>query len=203
MPRLTEQTRAKRRDHVLTSALTCFAEKGFHATSMDDVIAATGWSSSAVYRHFRSKEELIQAAAERGLGLVHDTFARLLDLRPTPTPARTLAILVGELETRTAQPGLDMTKLAVQAWAEVLGNPGLKTLARDHYTAARARLAELAARWRADGHLRPGADPEATAAVLFALMPGLIISHHLVADVTLRELTDGLAALGTALTDPD
>ncbi|MET8830417.1 TetR/AcrR family transcriptional regulator [Streptomyces sp. NPDC004610] len=202
MPRLTEQTRAQRREHVLTSALTCFAEKGFHATSMDDVIAATGWSSSAVYRHFRSKEELIQAAAERGLGLVHDTFARLLTLRPTPTPAQTLAILVGELETRMAQPGHDMTKLAVQAWAEVLGNPGLRSFAQDRYTAARERLAELAGRWRADGRLSADADPEATAAVLFALMPGLIISHHLVADVTLRQLTAGLTALGTALADP-
>ncbi|MFB7633215.1 TetR/AcrR family transcriptional regulator [Streptomyces sp. NPDC056149] len=199
MPRLSEETRAKRRDHVLTSAWTCFAEKGFHATSMDDVIAATGMSSSAVYRHFRSKDELIKASAESGIGLVRDTFVRLLAQRPTPTPAQTLAILVDELHARTEHPRYDMTSLAVQAWAEALGNPQVRDLSREQYTRARQRLTELAERWKAEGHLNPDADPAAAASVLFALMPGLIVSHHLITDVTLKELTDGLTALGTAL----
>ncbi|MFI9761360.1 TetR/AcrR family transcriptional regulator [Streptomyces sp. NPDC051963] len=201
MPRLSEETRAKRRDHVLTSAWTCFAEKGFHATSMDDVIAATGMSSSAVYRHFRSKDELIRASAESGLGLVHDTFVRLLAVRPTPSPAQTLATLVDELRARTEHPRYDMTRLAVQAWAEALGNPQVRELAREQYTQARQRLTELAERWKAEGHLQPDADPAAAAAALFALIPGLIISHHLITDVTLKELTNGLAGLGTALRD--
>ncbi|NED82480.1 helix-turn-helix transcriptional regulator, partial [Streptomyces sp. SID11233] len=57
MPRLSEDTRARRREHILRSAWACFSRDGFHAASMDDVIAATGVSSSAVYRYFRSKEE--------------------------------------------------------------------------------------------------------------------------------------------------
>ncbi|AKA01949.1 transcriptional regulator [Streptomyces noursei ZPM] len=199
MPRLNEETRAKRRDHVLTSAWTCFAEKGFHATSMDDVIAATGMSSSAVYRHFRSKDELVRASAESGLGLVRDTFARLLAQRPTPSPAETLATLVDELRARTEHPRYDMTSLAVQAWAEALGNPQVRDLSHEQYTQARQRLTELAERWKAEGHLHPDADPAAAASVLFALMPGLIISHHLIADITLKELTAGLTALGVAL----
>ena len=57
MPRLSEQTRAQRRQHILSSAWMCFSRDGFHATSMDQVIAQTGMSSSAVYRYFGSKEE--------------------------------------------------------------------------------------------------------------------------------------------------
>jgi AcrR family transcriptional regulator len=200
MPRLSEQTRAKRRDHILTSAWTCFSQKGFHATSMDDVIAATGMSSSAVYRYFRSKEELIDASAETGIGLVRDIFVRLLAARPAPTPAQTLATVVGELRARTQHPGHDLSKLAIQTWAEAISNPGLRERSRGLYTETRQRLTELATRWKADGHLPPDADPAATASVIFTLMPGLIISHHLVTDVTLDELTSGLTALGTALT---
>jgi len=48
MPRLSDTTRAQRRQHILTSAWGCFSRDGFHATSMDDIIAATGMSSSAV-----------------------------------------------------------------------------------------------------------------------------------------------------------
>ena len=65
MPRLSEQTRAQRRQHILTSAWTCFSRDGFHATSMDQVIAQTGMSSSAVYRYFGSKEEIIRRQRRR------------------------------------------------------------------------------------------------------------------------------------------
>jgi AcrR family transcriptional regulator len=55
---------------------------------MDDVIAETGMSSSAVYRYFRSKDELIDAAADESLTLLRDLFDRLLEQRPTPSPSR-------------------------------------------------------------------------------------------------------------------
>jgi hypothetical protein len=41
MPRLSEQTRAQRRQHILSSAWMCFSRDGFHAASMDQVIAET------------------------------------------------------------------------------------------------------------------------------------------------------------------
>ncbi len=79
MPRLSEKTRAQRRQHILTSAWTCFSRGGFHTTSMDQVIAATGMSARAVYRYFGSKEEIIHASAEEGVTRVRDIFSGLLD----------------------------------------------------------------------------------------------------------------------------
>ena len=78
MPRLSDKTRQQRRQHILTSAWRCFSRDGFHATSIEDVIAATGMSSSAVYRYFRSKEEIIRASAETGVERVGDIFVALL-----------------------------------------------------------------------------------------------------------------------------
>jgi AcrR family transcriptional regulator len=104
MPRLSEQTRAQRRQHILTSAWMCFSRDGFHATSMDQVIAATGMSSSAVYRYFGSKEEIIHASAEEGVSRVRGIFVGLLDRDPVPTPAETLSLLVAELRNRTNNP---------------------------------------------------------------------------------------------------
>ena len=96
MPRLSEERREERRRRILTSAWSCFSRNGFHATSMDDVIAATGMSSSAVYRYFRSKDELIAAAADEGLALLRDLFARLLERRPTPSPSEVLTAMAAE-----------------------------------------------------------------------------------------------------------
>lgn len=202
MPRLSENTRAKRRQHILTSAWRCFCSDGFHATSIDDVIAATGMSSSAVYRYFRSKDELIDASAEEGLSLVRDIFTRLLATQPHPSPAQTLTEIVEELRSRTEHPDYDLTKLAIQTWAEALRSPSLSERTRALYSETHDKLGELATGWRAGGYLPPGADPGAVASVVVALMHGLLVSHHLGTDVSANALRAGLTSLGIALDNP-
>jgi AcrR family transcriptional regulator len=46
------------RERILAAALRLFVEKGFHGTSIPDIVAASGTSIGAVYHHFGSKEEL-------------------------------------------------------------------------------------------------------------------------------------------------
>jgi len=202
MPRLSEQTRAQRRQHVLTSAWTCFSRDSFHATSMDQVIAETGMSSSAVYRYFGSKEEIIHASAEEGVTRVRDIFSGLLDRDPIPTPAETLTLLVAELRSRTTNPDYDMTRLALQTWAEALRDPVLQKRARALYLETLDHIAELARRWRDLGYIPPNSDTNAVAATLFSLMHGLIVMHHLVDDVPADALRNGLSLLGAAVIGP-
>ena len=199
MPRLSDKTREQRRLHILTSAWRCFARDGFHATSIEDVIAATGMSSSAVYRYFRSKEEIIRASAEIGVARVRDIYVALLERDPCPTPAATLALLVDELHARTDNPDYDMTRVALQTWAEALRDPVLHKHARASYREAQAHIIELAARWRDAGYIPADADTTAVAATLFSLMHGLIVMHHLVDDVGADILLRGLSPLGAAI----
>lgn len=57
--------RAARRETILQGAAGAFAEKGYAATSMEDVAAAAGITKLIVYRHFGSKGELYDAVLER------------------------------------------------------------------------------------------------------------------------------------------
>jgi AcrR family transcriptional regulator len=198
MPRLSTELRAQRRQHVLVSAWRCFSRDGFHATSMDDVIAATGISSSAVYRYFRSKDELIDAAAEQSLVQLRDLFARLLAQDPVPTLAEVVTALVGELTERSGNTDYDLSKIAVHAWAESLRRPELAAKTRAFYQDVRGHLAELARRWRDAGQLAPDANPDAVATVLLTLMPGLIVNIHLIGPVDADDLIAGLAMVGVA-----
>lgn len=166
---------------------------------MDDVIAATGMSSSAVYRYFRSKDEIIGATADEALARVEGIFLGLLDRDPCPPPAETLTLLVAELHSRVNHPDHDMTRIALQTWAEALRDPGLQERARARYLQAQSRIAELADRWRDAGHLPVDADTDAVAATLFSLMHGLIVMHHVVRDVPSHALRDGLHLLGAAV----
>jgi len=198
MPRLSDVTRAQRRLHILTSAWGCFSRDGFHATSMDDIIAATGMSSSAVYRYFRSKEQIIHASAEEGVVRVGEIFVSLLDRDPCPDPAETLTLLVAELHRRTDNPDYDMTRLALQTWAEALRDPVLHHRVRPLYADTLERIGELVQRWRPNGYLPSDADTEAVAATIFSLMHGLIVMHHLVEDVSADVLLRGVSSLGAA-----
>jgi AcrR family transcriptional regulator len=202
MPRLSDTTRAQRRQHILTSAWRCFSRDGFHATSMDDIIGATGMSSSAVYRYFRSKEEIVRASAEEGIGNVRQIFVDLLDRDACPDPAETLTHLVAELHRRTDNPDYDMTRLALQTWAEALRDPVLHHRVRQQYLDALEHAAELAQRWRDNGYLPPDADTKAVARSLFSIMQGLIVMHHVVDDIPAGALRTGVALLGSATRTP-
>ncbi|MEE8474443.1 MAG: helix-turn-helix domain-containing protein, partial [Myxococcota bacterium] len=45
----------------MRAALHCFAGKGFHAATMDDLVRAAGLSKGSLYWHFDSKEEVFLA----------------------------------------------------------------------------------------------------------------------------------------------
>ena len=55
----------RRREAVLDAAAELFLDRGFHGTSVDDVGAAAGISGPGLYRHFRSKDELLMAVLDR------------------------------------------------------------------------------------------------------------------------------------------
>ncbi|KFL17364.1 helix-turn-helix domain containing protein [Anoxybacillus geothermalis] len=49
----------ERRVRFIETAMKLFAEKGYHATSIQDLVEAWGISKGAFYHHFASKEELL------------------------------------------------------------------------------------------------------------------------------------------------
>ena len=62
----------QRRVQLLEVALEMFADRGFHATAMDDVASAAGVTKPVLYQHFRSKRALY-------VELLHTVGAQLLD----------------------------------------------------------------------------------------------------------------------------
>lgn len=62
----------RRRQQILDVACTVFANRGFHATSMDDIAAAAGVTKPVLYQHFPSKRALF-------IDLLGDLGRRLLD----------------------------------------------------------------------------------------------------------------------------
>ncbi|HKC49666.1 MAG TPA: helix-turn-helix domain-containing protein, partial [Myxococcota bacterium] len=58
---------AASRDAILDAALRCFAKRGYHETSVDDIAARARLSKGAIYWHFAGKRELFLALIDRAL----------------------------------------------------------------------------------------------------------------------------------------
>jgi AcrR family transcriptional regulator len=56
-----------RPSELIDAALTCFAERGFAATKLDDIAAKAGVSKGTVYLYFPSKEELFKAVIRESI----------------------------------------------------------------------------------------------------------------------------------------
>jgi AcrR family transcriptional regulator len=77
--------RATKREELVDKALQAFYAHGFHATGMDRLVEVTGISKTSMYKHFRSKEELILAVLQRRDGEFRAwLFGRMAALGRTP-----------------------------------------------------------------------------------------------------------------------
>ncbi|EFL49681.1 transcriptional regulator, TetR family [Solidesulfovibrio fructosivorans JJ]] len=74
----TVKTPQDRREDFLEAARALFEERGVDETSVSDIIAKVGVAKGTFYWHFKSKEALLEALAERRIGLFLETIEPIL-----------------------------------------------------------------------------------------------------------------------------
>lgn len=137
---------ARNRDHVLDIATTLFAERGAQV-QMAEVARAAGVGVGTIYRHFPTRQALIEAAAERRFAGILD-YARQHCL-PEPDARRALTGFLSHI-AQVHEQGRALSG-AIQS---VLGS----TEPRGEIRMLLDDLGEeLLARGRADGAIRPDA----------------------------------------------
>ena len=156
-----------RRAQILDAALECFATRGYHTATMDDLVRASGLSKGTLYWHFSSKEEVFLALFDRFVEEIFDAWSRLeIEDRPPLEVVRTL----GEISVDR----LVSDPIPLGAWAEFL----LQPKARERYASvlrqSRDRLTALMRRGIERGEIRDLA-PEGIAVALTAAMEGTLL----------------------------
>ena len=80
-PKVSEEHREGRRAELLDSALACFSEHGYEATTVDQIVQTAGASKGMLYTYFDSKEqmfvELVNQRTRQFLGRLNAAFATL------------------------------------------------------------------------------------------------------------------------------
>ena len=85
-------SRSQRREHLVDTAIDLFGEYGYHATGIDLILERSGVSKKTLYRHFRSKDELILAALKKYDGLFRNSFMRQVEEKAAAPRDRLLAV---------------------------------------------------------------------------------------------------------------
>lgn len=90
-PRPRDRRRTDTRERIVRAAVGLFADGGYSATSVADIERAVGLSPGAggLYRHFRSKDELLLAAVEAYRDRVRVLREELAGRWSAPTPRPT------------------------------------------------------------------------------------------------------------------
>ena len=156
-----------RRDHLIETALELFYREGFHATGIDKILAESGVAKMTLYKHFRSKDELILAALRRRDERFRNWFMRAVESRAA-TPRERLVAVFDVLDEWLA--GQDFHGcMFINAAAEYgRADDPIHSLAGEHKRLVKAFIQKLA---EAAG----AADPEALASVLALLAEGAIV----------------------------
>ncbi|MGW1951301.1 TetR family transcriptional regulator [Streptomyces sp. NPDC001920] len=158
--------RRRGREFVLAAATALFHERGYDATSMSDLADRLGVTKAALYRHVKSKEELLHAVTAP----VRKTVPELLSASAPShgRPVETLAALLHRLAEAVAG---DPARHAL-FWGRRggTGQDGPDALCRQAVVRRLTELLQLAA---AQGDVRADIEPALAARLLLGAVIGL------------------------------
>lgn len=153
----------ERRAQILAAAVHCIVDKGYHATTMDDLARAAGLSKGSLYWHFESKEDLFLALFDAAATSSFEAWDVLADGGTT----------FDRFEIVVSQAVRDSRLLELRpVWAEFFTHPRCRDRLRDLYREMRARLEVGFERDAAAGRSLRGT-PSAAAALLVGAVEGL------------------------------
>ncbi len=189
MPRVSEDHLEARRRQIVVAARGCFAANGFHATSMSDILRASGLSAGAVYRYFPGKEDIVIAIAEQAMSAIRQVF---VNEDEDLSIGEILERAIRAVDKQADRDGLG--RLALQVYAEAARSEKVRRRLAKVVRETRTALAQ-----RIERKYGPGVDGEAVAAVVVSLLPGYVHAKVIPRGVDPDSYLRGLDDLGTLL----
>ncbi|MDP0399858.1 TetR/AcrR family transcriptional regulator [Tsukamurella strandjordii] len=164
-----DRTRARSVERFLDAGLAVFAERGFHAASMDEICARAELSRGAFYSNFAGKEALFLALFDRHAEHQIGRIARAIESAPTLDEAiANAALAAGSDDPDERRWSLLSTEFTIYAARDTTA--AARLTARDR--AVRDRLAAAIARF----DVAP-AEAQALARYAIALYEGAMMTH--------------------------
>lgn len=178
MPKVSEAYKEERRAAILEGALHCFAEKGYAATTIDDIVRYLGISKGAIYNYFTSKEEMYSQIMESRMKRLVGSLGENQDKEKSAS-----AKLRRLIQKFVAQQIDDLRRLLgfhLEYSLHASRQDELKASIEKHDSSALTMISKLIAEGKANGEFRPDVDERLAASMFWALRDGIaldVLSH--------------------------
>ena len=186
-------------DSVTDVAFRVFAERGYDATSMDDVARAAGITKASIYHHVASKEALLERGLDRALAAL---FAVLDEPQAADgAPGERLAWIV----RRAAEITMSM-RAEVSVLFRVRGNSPVERAAMERRRAFDAAVTALVAQAQVQHSIRCDIEPALIVRLIFGMSNSVVewyrpsgrVPAHVIASALEAIVHDGIAATGAS-----
>lgn len=139
--RLTpERRRELTRTALIDAATELFAQRGFHATSLEEIAESAGFTRGAIYSNFKNKDDLLLAVVDRYNELLLSAFAEALERAAKEARVdRIAAALWKEMLGRDPY----LTLLSLELHLHALRDPGFRSRLNEFNRRQRQSTAEL------------------------------------------------------------
>ncbi|HEX5569879.1 MAG TPA: TetR family transcriptional regulator [Ktedonobacterales bacterium] len=177
-PSLKERQRQEREGLILRAASELFAERGYHATSLEDIAARVGIAKGTIYLHFDSKDDLVLALLKQGFGM----YVKALEdaLESAATPREKLRAVIEHFTSTAANQGY-LTFAAMMRNPTIFSRMAeLREGMSQQWERPRKLLAEAIDEGKAAGEF----DPQLPTALIATLLTSLVNPH------TYRQMMD-------------
>ena len=123
---------SKTKDKILKTSLKLFSTKGFKATTVRDIAGAMGVKQSALYNHFKNKDEILETLIS---DLTSSAIVTLFDDRDATEPKNQGKALLASIGTTFKLLGFDgqneaLYKLLMQ---EIFRNERIREIYNEHF----------------------------------------------------------------------
>ena len=196
MARVSQEYLDARRRQILDAARRCFVGNGFHATSMQDILREANLSAGAVYRYFKSKDEIIAAIGFSNIAAFTHAVEEVLQTEDPPPLEEALGRLLDALERLDEEH--DQAKITLQAWSEALRSPPLAAHVEEGWADLTSSLAGLVETYQERGDISSDVPADHIARVLVGLLHGFVVRRAVLGDGELEAFRNGLRALNRA-----
>lgn len=171
VPRVTEERKKANYERILEAAGALFASKGYHGTSMNDIVEKSGLSKGAIYGHFESKEQLFLTLQERQLAIDLDQIKLLFS--PDDSATEKLKKVLDLVIESTCECPREVCGIIVEFYVAASRIKSLQPRLENYYSTVHGFLTEIIDEGITKGEFNPNIDTETMASIFLAVTNGL------------------------------
>ena len=160
-------------DEALESAMEAFWATGYEATSLADLMKATGLHKGSLYQTFGDKHSLFKAALQKYLADMRQLKNELLKQADTPLQA-IRSVTHGLVDIVDSDSEIPKGCMALNSVVELAPrDPEVQAILAEHFALIRKSIVEVVSQAQKSGEVDSSRPPELITGMLMTFMAGL------------------------------